>query len=76
MFLIEQLEVLERLHLLIKRKGTGTPKALAQKLKISKRQLYRYLSILKSQDAVIKYCKDRESYYYIDFPKSMVLFKQ
>ncbi|MCW3073502.1 MAG: hypothetical protein JWP69_571 [Flaviaesturariibacter sp.] len=55
---------LERLDYLIRVKGTGAPKALADKIGVSERTLYDYIEILKSLGASISYCRCRESYYY------------
>jgi predicted DNA-binding transcriptional regulator YafY len=56
---------LQNIDRLIRVKGTGTPKQLAQRLHISESLLYEYLSFMKEQGAPIAYCKDRRSYYYI-----------
>ncbi|HEX6431419.1 MAG TPA: HTH domain-containing protein [Niastella sp.] len=55
---------LENIDRLIRKKGTGTPKQLAQKLHISESLLYEYLSFMKEQGAPIVYSKMRQSYYY------------
>ena len=55
---------LENIDRLIRKKGTGTPKQLAQKLHISESLLYEYLSFMKEQGAPIVYNKMRQSYYY------------
>jgi transcription initiation factor IIE alpha subunit len=60
----EQLEALERLHLLIKRKGTGTPKELAQLFKVSYSTIKSLLRILKEKGLPICYCRSQRTYYY------------
>jgi hypothetical protein len=55
---------LENIDRLIRVKGTGTPKQLAQKLHISESLLYEYLSFMKERGAPIVYSKMRQSYYY------------
>ena len=60
----ERIKKLNRLHFLIERKATGNPSSLAKKLEISKATLYRYLSEMKKEGAIIKYSKDRETYYF------------
>jgi predicted DNA-binding transcriptional regulator YafY len=55
---------LQNIDRLIRVKGTGTPKQLAQRLHISESLLYEYLSFMKEQGAPIAYCKNRRSYYY------------
>ena len=55
---------LEHIDRLIRMKGTGTPKQLADRLHISESLLYEYLSFMKDQGAPIVYSKLRQSYYY------------
>ncbi len=55
---------LEYLDVLIRRKSTGNPRALAQKLNISLRAVYYYINALKEQGAPINYDRHKESYYY------------
>lgn len=64
MKLIEQLQQLERLDGLIRRKATGTPKELARKFSVSERTIYNLLQILKELGAEIDYCHVRRSYFY------------
>lgn len=51
MKLTEQLQLLDRIHSLIRRKGTGTPDELAQRL------VYNHINALKELGAEISYCK-------------------
>jgi biotin operon repressor len=55
---------LERLHGLIRRKATGSPRELAQKLELSERQVYECLSEMKEMGAPIAFCNLRKTYYY------------
>jgi predicted DNA-binding transcriptional regulator YafY len=55
---------LDYLNSLIRRKATGSPKQLANKLTVSERTVFAYIEILKSLGAEIKFCKVRQSYYY------------
>lgn len=64
MNIIDQIHRLKRIHQLIRRKATGTPHQLSEKLGISDRQLYRLLDELKSYGLPIEYCRIRQSYYY------------
>ena len=61
---IKQMERIKKIHLLISTEKTGSPDAFAQKLNLSRRQLYNELEIIKNLDATIKYSKKRESFYY------------
>jgi hypothetical protein len=62
----EENDELERLHRLIKRKATGTPEQLAEKLGVCIGTVKNRLNILKGRDAPIAYCRDRQTYYYTD----------
>ena len=64
MSFVEQFQLVERLHTLIKKKGTGSPKELAIRLNISRASVFRQISILKNLGAKISYCKRRGSYIY------------
>lgn len=55
---------LERLHLLIKRRSTGTVDELAGKIELSRRQTLEYISDMKEMGAPICFCKYRRTYYY------------
>ncbi len=62
--LFEKLRQLERLDQLIRMKATGNPASLARRFNISERKVYRLISELKDMGFPIKYCKERQSYYY------------
>ncbi len=55
---------LERLDSLIRTKSTGTPSELAERMKMSERNLYYTLRIMKKAGAPIVYNKVRKSYCY------------
>lgn len=61
---INQLHQIERIHKLIQLKATGTPDNLATRLGVCKRQLYRYLSMMKELGAPIRYNSRRQCYEY------------
>ncbi|MEL6971289.1 MAG: helix-turn-helix domain-containing protein [Bacteroidota bacterium] len=61
---VERLYLLDRLHRLIRRKGTGTPGELANRLEVSKRTVFNHLNILRELGANICYCNERCSYFY------------
>lgn len=61
---IKQMERIKKIHLLIHTEKTGNPDVFAQRLNLSRRQLYNLLDLMKSFDASIKYCKKKESFYY------------
>ena len=61
----------ERLDDLIRRKATGTPTELAEKLEIGERSVSNLIKELREQGASIAYNKFRKSYEYteeFDFP--------
>jgi HTH domain len=64
MTFIEQLEALERLHLLIQRKATGTPEQLAERLNVCPRTIRNLIQILKHKDLSVHYSRDLQTYYY------------
>ena len=55
---------IKKAHQLILEEKTGTPSEFANKLNISKSQLYNLIGILKEYDAPIKSCKKINSFYY------------
>jgi hypothetical protein len=60
----EKIEVLERIHHLIRRRGTGKPCELAKRLQLSERTIYNLISEMKLMNAPIFYCNERNSYCY------------
>jgi predicted DNA-binding transcriptional regulator YafY len=58
------LNLLLKLDLFIRQKGTGVPRDFARKLGISERSLYEYLKVLKDLGAPIKWSRSEQSYYY------------
>lgn len=53
------------MDLLIRTQATGRPKEFADKMGISTRSLFNYLSFMKDQlSAPIKYSNELQSYYY------------
>lgn len=65
MSLYRYINRIRRLDSLIKRKSTGTPKELANKLDISERWLYKFLRELKEEfDCPIIYDHYKQSYVY------------
>ena len=64
MSLLKKIERIERMHILIKYKRTGSPKQFANKLNLSQSMLYIIINELKEMGAPIVYSKFRESYEY------------
>lgn len=65
MALYHYINRIERMDTLIRRKSTGTPKELAEKLNISERWLYIFLDELRSElDCPIRYDRRKQSYVY------------
>jgi predicted DNA-binding transcriptional regulator YafY len=61
----ERSDAFRRIDALIRRKGTGTPKQLSERLNTSEKTTYRYLEQLRmNYDAPLHYCKQRQTYYY------------
>ena len=61
-----QIERLKRLNSLIKRKATGTPLQLAEKLNVSKSTANRLIAELRDRGAPILYCKHSQCYKYTE----------
>lgn len=64
MELFKELETVERLHLLIQKKATGTPDNLANRFGMSKRNILRILEKMKSSGFPIAYDHFRQTYFY------------
>ena len=64
MTFMQHIEALERLHLLIQRKGTGTPEDLARRFNVSVGTIKNLLTILRNKGLPICYCRDSQTYYY------------
>ena len=76
MKLIEYCNRLERLHLMISHKSTGTPKELAKKLNISERRVYDYINYFKLEfGAQIHYNKTTKTYEYLSEEGLEVIIK-
>ncbi|MBS2213188.1 helix-turn-helix transcriptional regulator [Carboxylicivirga mesophila] len=59
---LTQMERYECILKLIRRKATGTPQELANRLDISESTLYEHIRVLKHCGAQIEYCPCRQSY--------------
>lgn len=57
-------ERIERIHFLIKREITGTPKQLAEKINLSERHTYRLVNLMRDLGAPIIYCPYKQTYKY------------
>ena len=58
-------EKIKQLDYFIQRKSTGTPTELANKMKVSKSMVYRYIGFMKKElNAPISYKRMSESYEY------------
>jgi len=62
---IKYINRLKAIDQLIKLKATGSPKELADKLGISERQIYKYISDLKVLGSKIQFDKFCNSYTYL-----------
>ena len=60
----DQIKLIERLDQLIRLKATGTPKDLAKKLNLSRRQVYRIVEEMKNMGFPIAYSRSRKTFYY------------
>lgn len=58
------IELMQRIDKLIKRKATGAPQELAERLSISKASVHRVIDVMKDFGAPIEYCISSQSYIY------------
>jgi len=66
---------LERIHSLIEREGTGSVDEFAARFGVNRRRLFALLDELKSTGAIIKFDRNRQTYYYANdyvFPVKFV----
>ena len=64
MKLIDKIQKIERMDLMIRRKGTGKPQEFAERMRIAESTLYEYLKLMKEMGAPINFCRGRNSYKY------------
>ena len=64
MLLFKQMELLQRMHLLITTSCTGTPNEFAQRIRISERYLREIIDEMKDLGAPIDYSRRNKTYYY------------
>ncbi|MCT4587803.1 MAG: HTH domain-containing protein [Carboxylicivirga sp.] len=62
--LTKTIELMQRIDKLIKRKATGSPQELADRLDISKASVHRVIDVMKEFGAPIEYCIISQSYIY------------
>jgi hypothetical protein len=62
--MVKQAQRINRLHNLVRLKATGSPKDCAEKLKISVRQFYRLIDLMKELGAPIYFDLYANSYTY------------
>uniref|UniRef100_UPI0040485234 HTH domain-containing protein n=1 Tax=Roseivirga sp. TaxID=1964215 RepID=UPI0040485234 len=71
--MLKQIERIQRIHELIKKRATGTPKELALKLNLSERQIYNLLELMKALGAPITYSS--KLYTYCKLPFGLIQLK-
>jgi hypothetical protein len=64
MSFIKYYERLKRIDDLIRRRATGTPKELADKIGVSERWIYECLKEIKLLGGALKYCDKSKTYFY------------
>lgn len=62
--ILKQIHLIERIDQLIRMQATGSPDALAHRLRISRAKLYRILDVMKSLDAPVHYDIAVQSFVY------------
>ncbi|MCC5931059.1 MAG: HTH domain-containing protein [Cyclobacteriaceae bacterium] len=63
---IRQIERLQMLNKLIREERTGTPEELADRLGVSRRQLYTYFDLLKDFGLEVGFSRKINSFYYYE----------
>ena len=76
MNLLQNVQSVDKLHALILQKNTGTPKELAQRLGISRSNLYILIDELNGLNLTIGYSRKLETFYYEKEEKIKPLFNQ
>lgn len=64
MTLFQQIDRMKYIHRLIDNEHTGNPDSFADRLQLSKRQLFNILEELRIIGLDVRYCKTRQTYYY------------
>ena len=72
---ITQLERINRINQLIKRKATGSPAQLARRLELSERRVYQLISLIKTLGAPIYFDRAHNSYCYSENVEFIVGFQ-
>ncbi|MFK7969643.1 MAG: HTH domain-containing protein [Bacteroidia bacterium] len=62
--IVTKMKEMYRMHELIKRRGTGSRAAFAERLDVSESTIARNISMMKRLGAVIYFDEYRQSYYY------------
>ena len=63
---IKKIEQLKKVHKLIKRESTGSPKELASRVNVSERQIFIILEQLREMEAPIRFNRRTNTYFYDD----------
>lgn len=66
MYIFSEIERLNKINYLITHRATGTPDEFAEKVNLSRRQLFNHLEYLRCIGAKIKYDRYNETYYFCD----------
>jgi hypothetical protein len=64
----------DRLHHLIKKKGTGTPKHLSEKFKVALGTVNNWIKLLRNKGLPIVYCRKAQTYYY-EYEVEVIIFR-
>lgn len=62
---VEQIERLQYIDELISKRSTGTPEKLAERIGVSRSQLYNLISYLNDIGMDIKFSRRQNSFYYV-----------
>lgn len=65
MLIIEDIKQLRKVHLMIRKRDTGTPEEFASILCVSRRKMYYLLDVLRDFGAQVAYSRTKHTFYYI-----------
>lgn len=72
---VRQIERLQLLNKLVREQRTGSPEELAERLGLSRRQLYSYLEFLKDFGANIVYSRKANSFIFSENTELEIVFR-
>lgn len=66
MTFLEKVQLIERVDQLIRMKATGSADALSDRIGVSRSTVYELIDCMRAMGAEIEYCRQRQSFYYLE----------